>query len=94
MNGMRARKAHRDNIGANMDKPAEPPIKLTGRFGTSEARFYYDTEGELVTVSLRSGESVRGYVVGLDTYAIVLEREDDKRRVLIQKHSIDTITPG
>lgn len=65
--------------------------KLPGRWGTSEVKFYYDVEDELVTVSLRSGESLTGYVVGLDNYAIVVELADNRQRVLIHKHAIDTI---
>ncbi len=77
-----------------MSKTTQADEKIPGKWGTSEARFYYDTEGEIVTLSLRSGEQLRGYVVGLDNYALVLERECDKRRILVHKHAIDTVAPG
>ncbi len=76
-----------------MRKTVEGDQKLVGKWGTSEARFYYDTEGEIVTIDLRSGGTVRGCIVGLDNYAIVLQRESDKRRILIHKHAVDLITP-
>ena len=77
-----------------MSKPAEAGEKIPGKWGTSEARFYYDCEGEPVKIELRSGEQVHGSIVGLDAYCIVVERKGQARPMLICKHAINYIQPA
>ena len=68
--------------------------KIPGRWGMNEAKFYFDRENELVAVHMRSGETITGYVIGLDIYAIMIERESDQAPILMHKHAIDWIEPA
>lgn len=68
--------------------------KIPGRWGMNEAKFYFDRENELVAVHMRSGETITGYVIGLDVYAIMIERESDQAPILMHKHAIDWIEPA
>lgn len=73
------------------DKQAE---KIPGRWGLSEARFISDCENELVTVHLRGGETLTGYVIGLDQFGIGFEVTDTPRPLWLMKHAIDYIVRG
>jgi sRNA-binding regulator protein Hfq len=67
----------------NRRKPPKPPT----RWGTSEASFYNDAEGETITVHMVTGETLSGELIGLDTYNIVI-LPDSGKRVLLSKHAI------
>ena len=73
-----------------MEVTAEPPVKVTGRWGTSEAKWFADREDESVTVHMRESITLTGYLVGVDNYNIFLEI--DKKVVLVPKHAINYAT--
>lgn len=78
--------------GKGKGTPAED--KIPGRWGMNEPKFYFDRENELVTVHIRGGDTITGYVIGLDVYAIMIERESDQAPILMHKHAIDWIEPA
>ena len=78
--------------GKGNGKPAED--KIPGRWGMNEPKFYFDRENELVAIHLRGGDTITGYVIGLDVYAIMIERESDQAPILMHKHAIDWIEPA
>lgn len=59
-------------------------------WGTSAAQFYARIERKPVVIHLRGGQTLSGELAGLDTFDVVLEREDGKQ-ALIPKHAIDWI---
>jgi sRNA-binding regulator protein Hfq len=67
----------------NRQKPPKPPM----RWGTSEASFYNDAEGETITVHMVTGETLSGELIGLDTYNVVI-LPDNGKRILLSKHAI------
>jgi sRNA-binding regulator protein Hfq len=64
--------------------------KIPQRWGASEALFYAALEGERIEVNLTTGESVKGELVGVDTYAIFVKVEE-AYTVLVAKHAIATV---
>lgn len=66
-------------------------IEIPSKWGTSEARFFSEAEGEIVIVKLRGGATLRGLIAGVDQYAIFVEREEDHGLQMVFKHAIDTI---
>ena len=78
----------------NNGKGKDKADKIPGRWGMNEAKFYFDRENELVTVHIRGGDTITGYVIGLDVYAIMIERESDQAPILMHKHAIDWIEPA
>jgi sRNA-binding regulator protein Hfq len=65
--------------------------KIPGRWGLSEARFLSDCENEPVAIHLRSGEIMRGFIVGVDNYGIGLEVTGRANPVWVHKHAVDYI---
>ena len=66
--------------------------KIPGRWGLNEARYFYDCENERVTLHLRNGEPLTGFVIGLDQYGIGFEVEGAQHPAWVMKHAIDYIT--
>lgn len=71
-------------------EPLKDTPKLTGRWGTSEAKWLSDREDEYVTVHMREGVTLEGFLVGVDNYSIFVEI--DKKVVFVPKHAINYIT--
>ncbi len=67
-------------------------VKVPGKWGLSEARFFASVENESVIVHLRSGETLAGFVTGLDMYGVGLEIDGKPPAAWIPKHAIDYIT--
>ncbi len=65
--------------------------KIPVRWGLSEARFFSDCENESVVLHLRSGEALRGFIVGLDQFGIGLEVTGRVNAVWVMKHAIDFV---
>jgi sRNA-binding regulator protein Hfq len=82
-----------DKKQGNGQRPDRPP-KLPNKWGVSEAKWMADQENELITVHMRGGETLRGYLIGLDQFTIFVEHETTKAKLLIAKHAIDYIEPG
>jgi len=59
-------------------------------WGTSALQFYAYVENKQIVIHLRSGQALNGELVGVDTYDLVLERQDSNK-VLIPKHAIEWI---
>jgi sRNA-binding regulator protein Hfq len=77
--------------GQRQDRDRAPKIPI--RWGVSEAKWMADRENELIELHLRGGETLRGYLVGLDQFVIGLEREGDSKMLLVAKHAIDYFEP-
>ena len=81
-----------------MNKAIEAGDTVRAHWGAKEAAFYADHEDEAITIHLRGGETLRGWLVGVDQYNLTIELEADKGavadKVLVMKHAIDYITPG
>lgn len=75
--------------GQRADRAPRIPV----RWGVSEAKWMADRENELIDVHLRSGDILRGYLIGLDQFTIGLERESDGKVLLVCKHAIDFSAP-
>lgn len=76
------------------DKQETPKRPTTpARWGLSEAKYMADRENELITVHLRGGALLAGYLVGLDQFVIGLEDQATGKTLLIAKHAIDWIEP-
>ena len=58
-------------------------------WGTSAAQFYAYVENKTIAIHLRSNQVLTGELVDVDTYDLVLLRENDK--TLIPKHAIEWI---
>ena len=59
-------------------------------WGTSAAQFYAHVENKTIVMRLRGGQTLTGELVGVDTYDLVLERQDGAR-ALVPKHAIEWI---
>ncbi len=70
---------------------AKQADKVPGRWGLSEARFFSDCENEPITLHLRSGETLHGFIIGLDQFGIGLEVTGRSNPVWVMKHAIDFI---
>jgi sRNA-binding regulator protein Hfq len=71
--------------------PKETVLKRPlDEWGKSAAQFYAEVENKIITIHLRGGQALTGELVGLDTFDLVLEREND-RKVLIPKHAIEWV---
>lgn len=68
------------------------PDKVSGRWGLNEARFFFDCENERVILHLHSGETLTGYVIGLDQYGIGFEVEGAQHPAWVLKHAINYVT--
>ena len=69
---------------------AEPAsTKVTGRWGTSEAKWLMDREDAEIVLHLREGIDLIGFLVGVDNYSVFIERESDKKVLFIPKHAIN-----
>lgn len=68
---------------------AEPPVKVTGRWGASEAKWFMDREDSEIVLHLRESIDLTGFLVGIDNYSVFIERESDKKVLFIPKHAIN-----
>jgi sRNA-binding regulator protein Hfq len=71
---------------------AQQSDKVPGRWGLNEARYFSNCENERVIVHLRSGETLAGFVIGLDQFGIGFEVEGAQHPAWVMKHAIDYIT--
>lgn len=71
--------------------PEQPPAvpKIPARWGTSEAKWFADREGQIVVVSLRSGGATEGILVGHDQFSFFLEHANGNIEIVF-KHAVDT----
>jgi sRNA-binding regulator protein Hfq len=75
-----------------MSEETKSAEKIPGRWGLREPQFFFDCEGERVTLHLCNGETLTGYITGLDMYGIGFEADGAPRAAWIMKHAIAYIT--
>ena len=57
------------------------------RWGMASAEFYYQLENQHVTIALTTGKALKGRLIGVDTYDIII-RQSSGLEVLIIKGAI------
>jgi len=69
------------------EKEAKAKPKPIQFWGLRAAAFYEQCEGETITVHLINGEDLRGELLGVDQYDVVLD-PGDGLELLVPKHAI------